>query len=156
MANEPYLPEETISKLYTTSQMLSGIAPTAHPSYLHYAPVSAFPWDYSKKEVHIEEHKVEGEEKKQQVDPMIFSILVNNEINKKLKKNFGIAFVAITCLFTLISYAIIILASVYEWKMPAAAMTALIVQAPLQMVGILFVMARNLFPTVPVITRGKQ
>jgi hypothetical protein len=53
----------------------------------------------------------------------------------------------ITTVFTLASYAIIVLASIYAWKMPAAAMTALVVQAPLQMVGILYIMARNLFPT---------
>jgi len=64
------------------------------------------------------------------------------------------AFVGITCAFTIVSYAIIVLSAVYEWKLPTAAVTALVIQAPLQMIGILYIMAKNLFPTVAV--HGKQ
>jgi hypothetical protein len=157
MAYQPYLPQETVSKLYTTSQALSGIAPIAESAYLSYVPASTRSWETP---THITAVEVPAanieEDKRQPVDPVIFSILVTNETNMRLKKNFGIAFIIITCLFTLISYGIIVAASIWDWKMPPAALTALIVQAPLQMVGILFVMARNLFPTVPVLTKEKK
>ena len=81
------------------------------------------------------------------MDPVIFDILATAQINRGLKKSFGIAFIVITCIFTLVSYAIIIFASIYDWKIPPAAFTALIIQAPLQMVGILYIMAKNLYPT---------
>jgi hypothetical protein len=81
-------------------------------------------------------------------DPVIFDVLVSNELNRKLKKNFGIAFISISFTFTVISYAIIVMAAVYNWNLPSAALTALVIQAPLQMIGILYIMAKNLFPTV--------
>ena len=92
----------------------------------------------------------------QTVDPVIFDILLNNETNRRLKKNFGIAFVSLTTLFALISYGIIIFAAVYQWQLPPVSLIALAVEAPLQMIGILYIMARNLFPTIPVSPPPRQ
>jgi len=146
MAHSPYLPKQTVSDLYSTSQSLSGIAPT-YPAYsTHYTPSYTYTIEKPEPEASESAAPKKEESKTQPVDPVIFDILVTNETNLRLKKNFGIAFIVITCLFTLISYGIIVCASIWEWKIPSAALTALVVQAPLQMVGILYIMAKSLFP----------
>jgi hypothetical protein len=92
---------------------------------------------------------VKAEEKSnvQPVDPVIFDILLSNEVNRRLKQTYGKAFLIITTGFTLLSYAIIVLNSIFRWNIPTAAIVALIVEAPLQMIGILYIMAYHLFPS---------
>jgi hypothetical protein len=80
------------------------------------------------------------------VDPETFDTLLTNELDRKLKVNFGIAFLCLTCLFTIASYAIVILDAVYEWGISDIAITALIIETPIQFIGLLYIIARNLFP----------
>lgn len=80
------------------------------------------------------------------VDPETFDTLLTNELDRKLKVNFGVAFLVLTCLFTVASYAIVILDSVYEWGISEIAITALIIETPIQFIGLLYIIARNLFP----------
>jgi hypothetical protein len=159
MAHNPYLAPETASLLYSTAQSLSGIAPTGPTGPVlsgPTGPLSFSPpqyYSYTRPEPEPNEEKKKGV---QAVNPVIFDILASSEVNGRLKRSFGIAFIVITCLFTFVSYAIIIFASIYEWKIPAAAFTALVIQAPLQMIGILYVMAKHLYPTATVETAGKK
>lgn len=159
MAHNPYLPEETASQLYSTAQSLSSMGPTGATGPMLSGPTGpasyTLPHYYSSTRPDAEG----GDERKkevQAVNPVIFDILASSEINGQLKRNFGIAFIVITCVFTLISYGIIIFASIYDWKIPTAAFTALVIQAPLQMIGILYVMVRHLYPTATVQTRGRK
>ena len=158
----PTLPETTIAALYTTAESLSQIAPAAPAALLSAAasaPSAPTLWTPAFEALAPTAKVEKGGElaaKKKPVDPIIFDVLMSNEVNRLLKVRFGVSFIVITTVFTLASYAIIVLASIYAWKMPAAAMTALVVQAPLQMVGILYIMARNLFPTVALATRVKK
>lgn len=80
------------------------------------------------------------------IDPSIFDALLSNEINRRLKVRFGSFFLAITFFFTAASYVIVVLNSVYQWKIPDVAIISLIIQAPIQLIGLLFIIARNLFP----------
>jgi len=161
MANDPIISRKTMEQIYSTSQHLSGIAPT-HTDYevgfTNFIPAYTRDWDLSKFGIELKKDApAETGEKSQDqktavqaVDPVIFDVLLSNEVNRRLKIRFGIAFIIITTIFTLISYGIIIAASVYHWHMPATAITALVIQAPLQMIGILYIMAKNLFPAMAV------
>lgn len=80
------------------------------------------------------------------IDPALFDSLLSNEINRRLKVHFGVYFLLLTCLFTAASYAIVVYNAVYQWKISEVAITALIIQAPIQLIGILYIIARNLFP----------
>jgi hypothetical protein len=164
----PAIPAAALASLYTSAQALSGIAPLAAPSVFipsdQIHPSAAFSAAAPRYPKLFEEAKASEEKKvaagtvavKQAVDPLIFDILVSNELNRQLKKKFGMAFLIITCFFTISSYVIVVLAAIYEWKIPASAMTALIIQAPLQMIGILYIMAKNLFSTAPIEPNTKK
>jgi hypothetical protein len=159
MAQNPYLNRETASRLYSTAQSLSAIGPTGPTGPMLSGPTGPLSYPPLPYSAYTRPESAPGEEKKesaQTVNPLIFDILASSEINGRLKRNFGITFIVITCVFTLISYAIIIFASIYEWKIPTAAFTALVIQAPLQMIGILYVMARHLYPTATLQTGGKK
>jgi hypothetical protein len=80
------------------------------------------------------------------VDPVTFDTLLANELDRKLKVNFGVAFLVLTCLFTIASYAIVILNAIYSWGISEIAITALIIETPIQFIGLLYIIARNLFP----------
>ena len=163
------LPSAALANLYTASQMLSGIAPVSAVPALSALPLSASaaplggpvrpygglePFDYSQLSAPVAPALSPSDTQNstpvatvQAVDPAIFDILLSNEVNRRLKVKFGIAFIVITTVFTLISYALIMCSAIYHWQLPAPALTALVVQAPLQMIGILYIMARHLFPT---------
>jgi len=81
------------------------------------------------------------------VDPALFDSLLSNEINRRLKVRFGVFFLVITFVFTAASYSIVILNSVCGWKISDVAITSLIIQAPIQLIGLLYIVARNLFPS---------
>jgi hypothetical protein len=80
------------------------------------------------------------------IDPQLFDLVVSNELDRTLKKQFGNAFLAATLAFTAVSFAVIIFNSIYRWGISDMAITALIVEVPLQFIGLLFIIARNLFP----------
>jgi hypothetical protein len=80
------------------------------------------------------------------VDPYLFDSLLSNEINRRLKVQFGVVFIVLTFIFTSASYLIIILDSIYSWGISQVAITALIIEIPLQFIGIMYIIARNLFP----------
>lgn len=80
------------------------------------------------------------------VDPETFDALLTNELDRKLKLNFGVAFLVLTCLFTIASYAIVVCDAIYDWGMSEVAITALVIETPIQFIGLLYIIARNLFP----------
>jgi hypothetical protein len=84
------------------------------------------------------------------IDPVFFDLMLSNELDRNLKRQFGVLFLALTSVFTGISYLVIVLAGILEWKIPSIAITALIVETPLQFIGLLYIIARNLFPQLPI------
>lgn len=80
------------------------------------------------------------------IDPAAFDVLISNEMNRRLKVRFGVAFLVLTLLFTAASYSIVILDGIHEWKISSVAITALIIETPIQFIGLLYIIARNLFP----------
>jgi hypothetical protein len=80
------------------------------------------------------------------VDPSVFDVLLSNELDRKLKVGFGASFLFLTCLFTAASYGIVVFDAIYEWGISEIAITALIIETPIQFIGLLYVIARNLFP----------
>ncbi len=80
------------------------------------------------------------------IDPVVLDQLLSSQQDRLLKHRFGNYFLFLTVLFTVISYAIIVLNSVYDWGISEIAITALIIEIPIQFVGLLYIIARNLFP----------
>jgi hypothetical protein len=80
------------------------------------------------------------------IDPQLFDRLLSSELDRKLKRQFGVAFLVATVGFTLLSYAVIILNSTQSWGISQIAITALIIETPIQFIGLLYIIARNLFP----------
>ncbi len=80
------------------------------------------------------------------IDPGMFDVLLQNEVDRRLKVQFGVTFLILTFLFTTASYAIIILDSIFQWNISEVAITALIIETPIQFIGLLYIIARNLFP----------
>lgn len=108
----------------------------------------------SEKKKSLAEEKTElmRELAKLDVDPETFDTLLTNELDRKLKVNFGITFLILTCIFTVASYAIVVLDAMYNWGVSEIAITALIIETPIQFIGLLYIIARNLFPQ----TRSKK
>lgn len=80
------------------------------------------------------------------IDPHLFDLMLSNELDRSLKKQFGVAFLVATIFFTLLSYGVIIFNSIGKWGISDTAITALIVETPIQFIGLLYIIARNLFP----------
>ncbi|MBU3130558.1 hypothetical protein [Clostridium tagluense] len=80
------------------------------------------------------------------VDIGVYERHLNNEINRRMKTRYGAIFLLLTFLFTVLSYLIIILNSKLKWGIDSVAITALVIEVPIQFVGILYIIARNLFP----------
>jgi len=80
------------------------------------------------------------------IDPLVFDALLSNEIDRRLKTRFGVAFVFLTFLFTATSYAVIVLNGPMALNISSQAITGLIIETPIQFVGLLYIIARNLFP----------
>jgi hypothetical protein len=80
------------------------------------------------------------------IDLKIFDSLITSEINRRLKIRFGITFLIFTFLVTVASYLIVILDAVYKWGISQVAITALIIEIPIQFIGLLYIIAKNLFP----------
>ena len=83
---------------------------------------------------------------KADIDPGTFDVLLANDMDRWLKVRFGIVFLFMTFLFTAASYAIVILDGVLGWEISQVAITALIIETPIQFIGLLYIIARNLFP----------
>ena len=80
------------------------------------------------------------------IDPNLFDSMLSNELDRNLKRQFGLLFLSLTTLFTGVSYLVIVLAAAFRWPIPNVAITLLIAETPLQFVGLLYIIARNLFP----------
>ena len=100
-------------------------------------------------EVHAEEKRkaeLVGELEHGKIDPVTFDSLLTNEMNRRLKTRFGHLLLALTVLFTAASYVIVILNGRLGWNISEVAMTALVIEIPIQFFGLLYIVARNLFP----------
>jgi hypothetical protein len=80
------------------------------------------------------------------IDPRLFDFMLSNELDRTLKKQFGTAFMAATVLFTLLSYGVIVFNSIERWGISDIAINTLIIETPIQFIGLLYIIARNLFP----------
>ena len=80
------------------------------------------------------------------IDLKIFDSLITSEINRRLKIRFGVTFLIFTFIVTVASYLIVILDAVYKWGISEVAITALIIEIPIQFIGLLYIIAKNLFP----------
>ena len=80
------------------------------------------------------------------ISPEKFDALLTAELDRKLKASFGIWLLFLACLFTAASYLIVVLNSVHKWGISENAITALIIETPIQFIGLLYIIARNLFP----------
>lgn len=80
------------------------------------------------------------------IDPKVFDVLLSNEINRRLKVRVGFIFIFLVVAFTAASYMVVILNSINNWGISEIAITALIIETPIQFVGLLYIIARNLFP----------
>lgn len=96
----------------------------------------------------IEERKIEIVKQllESDIDPGLFDVLLQSEVDRRLKVRFGVTFLILTFLFTTASYAIVILDGIYKWNISEIAITALIIETPIQFIGLLYIIARNLFP----------
>lgn len=81
------------------------------------------------------------------IDPMVFDRLMSFEQDRYLKRRFGYAFLLLTTIFTAGSYLIVVFDGVFDWGISDIAITALIIETPIQFIGLLYIIARNLFPT---------
>ena len=102
----------------------------------------------AKRQKSVEERKMEIVKQllESDIDPGLFDVLLQNEVDRRLKVRFGAMFLILTVFFTTASYAIVILDGAYEWNISQVAITALIIETPIQFIGILYIIARNLFP----------
>jgi hypothetical protein len=80
------------------------------------------------------------------IDPAVFDVFLTNETNRRLKVKFGTIFLILTFIFTSASYAIVVLDGIFKLNISPAAITALIIETPIQFIGLLYIIARNLFP----------
>lgn len=80
------------------------------------------------------------------IDIAQFDTLQSHELDRSLKRAFGAVFLILTTLFTAASYAIVVLNAALKWGVPEQSITALIVETPIQFIGLLYIIARNLFP----------
>jgi hypothetical protein len=69
-----------------------------------------------------------------------------SEQNMKLKILFGIAFLGMTVIFTVASYVIVIFNQKLGLGVSNEVLLALVIETPIQWVGLLYVVAKNLFP----------
>jgi hypothetical protein len=90
------------------------------------------------------------------IDPKLLDLMVSNWLDRELKTRFAVRFFVSTVSFTLLSYAVIILNSLYKWGISDIAITALIVETPIQFIGLLYIIARNLFPQSPALRLSSQ
>jgi len=83
------------------------------------------------------------------INPNTVQTYLNDELNRNLKKRYGNVLLIFTAFFSAVSLTIIILNSVFEWGISDIAITALIIELPIQLVGMLYIIVSNLFPKIP-------
>jgi hypothetical protein len=101
------------------------------------------------------------EQRKKQVDEIInalsrikdlgidlekYDIYLMNEVDREMKKEYGKIFLVMSFLFTIISFFVVILNARLNWNISEIAITGLIIETPIQFIGILYIIANNLFP----------
>ncbi|GEM_PF-6077100 len=108
------------------------------------------PWKREERRKTLEEKKLSLVKNllESNIDPKVFDILLQNEIDRMLKVKFGTAFLLITVFFSIVSYSIVILDGILKWNVSQIAITSLIIETPIQFVGLLYIIARNLFPQI--------
>ena len=87
------------------------------------------------------------------IDPHLFDLMLSSELDRNLKKQFGVAFLVATVFFTLLSYGVIVFNAIDKWGITDIAITALIVETPIQFIGLLYIIARNLFPQASALSK---
>lgn len=95
---------------------------------------------------HKDQIRVMRELVKSRIDPNVYDEFLSGETDRKLKVRFAFIFLALAILFTICSYTIIVLNAIFEWHLGEVAITALVLQTPVQFIGLLYIIARNLFP----------
>jgi hypothetical protein len=96
----------------------------------------------------LEERKIEVVKRllESEIEPNMFDVLLQNEVDRRLKVRFGTTFLIFTFLFTAASYVIVICDGAYNWNISETAITALIIETPIQFIGLLYIIAKSLFP----------
>lgn len=140
------------SMLATTARALARATLDIHPSIFDFSFSLSDIFSKKRREQRktLEERKTElvKELTDSGIDPVMFDILLSNEMDRIMKLRFGIVFLILTVLFTLISYLIVVLDSTFKWGISEVAITTLIIEIPIQFVGLLYIIARNLFPSI--------
>lgn len=80
------------------------------------------------------------------IDPELFDSLLSNEIDRQLKKSFGITFIVLAVLFAIVSYVTVLLDAIFDLGISTIAITAIVIEIPIQFFGLLYIIAKNLFP----------
>lgn len=75
--------------------------------------------------------------------------ILTTQHDRSLRSRFAIYAVTLSVAFSLLSYAVVILNSIFSWGISAIAITALIIETPLQFIGLLAIITINLFPGIP-------
>jgi len=83
------------------------------------------------------------------IDIERFAAFLSADQDRQLKRKFANRFLVATALFTILSYAVVILDRVFKLEISQTAITSLIIEIPIQFVGLLYIIARNLFPSSP-------
>lgn len=114
----------------------------------------ALPSNKNKGKIKAEKKKTMEENKVDLVKSLVesgidfkkFDCLITNEINRRLKIRFSIIFLIFTFVVTAASFMIVIFDGIYSWNISQVAIIALIIEIPIQFIGILYIIAKNLFP----------
>jgi hypothetical protein len=128
-----------VLEIATTKALAELILKMSNPLSISFAGKSAT-------ELHQEQMLLLQELTKSGIDPQLFDLMLSTSLDRQLKKNFGIAFFLATIFFTMVSFGLIILNSTQKWGISDVAITGLIIETPLQFIGLLYIIARNLFP----------
>ena len=147
--------QETV-KVYKTADTVEKVANVAGLLVNVFSEILApswditdlLPWKRGQRKQSLEQRKTELVKELLQsgIDPIAFDVLLSNEMNRRLKVRFGITFLTLTFFFTFASYSIVVLDGINNWGISDIAITTLIIETPIQFVGLLYIIARNLFP----------
>lgn len=84
--------------------------------------------------------------KKHDIDISTLQQFLKAESDREMKEQYGIRFLFFAGVFSAISYFIICINDKWGLNIPKYAITALIIEVPIQFIGLLYIVARNLFP----------
>jgi len=80
------------------------------------------------------------------VDPHIYEVMLNNHHQRDLRSKYGLLFFVYSCVATAVSYVVVILNASLGWGLSDLVLSSLVIQTPIQILGLLFIIARSLFP----------